>query len=74
MKQTREAHPARMPEFTSSPARTNPAASLVVASRSERTAALTMDRPDREIADELGRSVKGVHRVAMTLGCVGTEQ
>jgi hypothetical protein len=29
---------------------------------------------DREISDELGRSVKGVHRVAMTLGCVGTKQ
>jgi DNA invertase Pin-like site-specific DNA recombinase len=28
----------------------------------------------REIADELGRSVMDVHRVAMTLGCAGAEQ
>ena len=28
----------------------------------------------REIAEELGRSTMDVHRVAMTLGCAGTEQ
>lgn len=28
----------------------------------------------REIAEELGRSTMDVHRIAMTLGCVGVEQ